>query len=425
MKKIFSLVVMAALTVSCLGGCGKAYDDNVVNISILSSKPEIFVALDNVIKEFEEENEDIRIKSVKYSQASSYREKLSSMNARDNAPTLSLVDSAHIKEFDDICLDLSSENWINEVAGEVPDIAKNEKGEVVAFPFSTEGTGFIYNKKVIDQAGIDVEKIRTINDLEEAFQKVNAIGKGALIITNEEWSLGDHFFGTFYGADIKHKGIDNKTYFENLKRDIDTIGENEVLNGLIDTFDIMKKYNIYSDNPLAPSYDKCSEMLGSGEVGFWYMGNWASQNVITAGSGNKEFGFVPVPVSNNASEPGNKSISVGITKYFIVNKNSSDKQIEAAKKFLDYLVFNEQGNKFITEECKIIPAFKNISIPDEDPLVNEILKYRNEDNTIELINGYLPPNNSKYLGGALRKYLNNDISREQLIEEIKNFWINS
>lgn len=425
MKKIFSLVVMAALTVSCLAGCGKAYDDNVVNISILSSKPEIVVALDNVIKEFEEENEDIRIKSVKYSQASSYREKLSSMKSRDNAPTLSLVDSAHIKEFDDICLDLSSENWINEVAGGIPDIAKNEKGEVVAFPFSTEGTGFIYNKKVIDQAGIDVEKIRTINDLEEAFQKVNAIGKSALIITNEEWSLGDHFFGTFYGADIKHKGIDNKTYFENLKRDIDTIGENEVLNGLIDTFDIMKKYNIYSDNPLAPSYDKCFEILGSGEVGFWYMGNWASQNIIAAGNGNKEFGFVPVPVSNNASEPGNKSISVGITKYFIVNKNSSDKQIEAAKKFLDYLVFNEQGNKFITEECKIIPAFKNISIPDKDPLINEIIKYRNEDNTIELINSYLPPNNSKYLGSALKKYLNNDISREQLIEEIKNFWINS
>ena len=205
-------------------------------------------------------------------------------------------------------------------------------------------SGFIYNKKIIDEAGINPDKIRTISDLEEAFKKINAIGKGSLIITNEEWSLGDHFLAISYGADVKKKGTDNKSYFENLRRNTESIKDNEILNGLLDTFDIMKKYNIYSDNPLAPSYDKCAEMLGSGEVGFWYMGNWASPNIITAGEGNTDFGFIPVPISNNSSDNG---IAVGITKYFIVNKNSSDKQIEAAKRFLNYLVYDEHGNKFI------------------------------------------------------------------------------
>lgn len=425
MKKIFSLVTMAAFTLSLLAGCGKVEDDNIVNISILNSKPEIVAALENVIKEFENENEDIRIKTVKYSQAGSYRDKVRSMESAGNAPTLTVVDSADISKFNGICSDLSSEKWLNDISGGISDIAKNDKGEVVAFPFSTEGAGFIYNKRVIDEAGIDVDSIRTIVDLEGAFQKINAIGKDALIIANEEWSLGDHFSATFYGADVKKKGVDNKSYFENLKRDADIIGENETLNGLIDTFDIMKKYNIYSDNPLAPSYDKCAEILGSGEVGFWYMGNWALPSIRAAGSGNEEFGFVPVPVSNNASDIGNKEIAVGITKYIIVNKNSSDKQIEAAKKFLDYIVYSEHGNKFITEDCGIIPAFNNIKVSDNDPLVKEIIKYRDNNDTIELMNSYLPPNNSNIIGNAMKKYLNNEITREQLIEEIKNFWVNS
>lgn len=425
MKRIFSLICMSALTLFFLTGCGSEADDNVVNISILNSKPEISQAIEKVIKEFEDKNEDIRIKSVKYSQANSYSDKLNSMASVDNAPTLTLVDAAHISMFSDLGLDLSSEKWIDDISGGISDIAKNDKGEIIVFPFATEGAGFIYNKKVIDDAGIDVDKIRTISDLEEAFRKINAIGKSSLIITNEEWSLGDHFLSTFYAADVKKDGSDNKSYFENLKRNAESIGENETLNGLIDTFDIMKKYNIYADSPLVPSYDKCAEMLGRGEVGFWYMGNWASQNIIAAGDGNNEFGFVPVPVSNNSSDAGNNEIALGITKYFIINKNSSDKQIEAAKRFLEYLVYDEDGNKFMTEDSCVIPAFDNIQVPEKDPLVNEIIKYRDNGNTVELMNSYLPSNNSKVLGNALRKYLNNEITREQLIDQIESFWMNA
>lgn len=425
MKRIFCMVAISMVTLSLFTGCGKKDDDNIVNISILNSKPEIAMALEDIIDDFEDENKDIRIKTVKYSQSGSYKDKLGAMAEADNAPTLTLVDAAHIDMFSNICSDLSSEKWVNDVSGGISDIGKNTNGEVIAFPFSTEGAGFIYNKKVTDEAGIDVNKIRTISDLEEAFKKINSIGKGALIITNEEWSLGDHFLATFYAADVKKNNTENKLYFDNLKKNSENIGENKVLNGLLDTFDVMKKYNLYADNPLAPSYDKCAEVLGSGEVGFWYMGNWASQNILSASNGNNSFGFIPVPTSNNSSDIGNNEIAVGITKYFILNKNSSDKQLDAAKKFLNYLVYDELGNKFMTEECGIIPAFDNIQVPEKDPLVKEITKYRNDGDVVELMNSYLPANNSKILGNALRKYLNNEITREQLIKQIEDFWMNS
>ena len=420
MKKIMYMCVAGVLSL-LLTSCNTNSDHNIINISILNSKPEITASLDNVIKDFTKEYDNININIVKYSQTGSYIEKLNALKAANNLPTLTLIDSAHIDNFKDLAVDLSSEQWINDISISLPDTSKSANGEIVAFPFAIEGTGFIYNKKVIDEAGIDINSINTISSLEEAFKKVNSIGKSALIVTNEEWSLGDHFLATFYSADSKDYASAT-SYFENLKSNAESLAQNPKLNGIIDMFDIMKAYNMYSDSPLTPSYDKCAEVLGKGEVGFWYMGNWASQNIMNASSGNKDFGFIPVPLSNNPSDYGNNELCIGVTKYFIIDKNSSIAQQEAAKQFLNYLVYSEKGQKFLVEDCGLIPAFGNIKTTKEDPLVNELVKFRDSGKTVELMNGYLPVDNSQVVGGALRKYLNNEISREELIQNIIDFW---
>lgn len=428
MKKIVSLGIACVVLILALSGCsakGTTNDDNVINISILNSKSEITEALENVINDFMHDNKDMNIKLVKYSHTGTYSDRLAGLCAVDNVPTLTLMDVADIDNFRDYCLELSNEKWVNEVIGGIADIAKNDKGEVIGFPFSTEGAGFIYNKKVVSEAGVNAENIKTIKDLEDAFKKVKASGKDALIIANEDWSLADHFLATAYSVDMKAKNSDGKAYFQDLKKSSDSILTNENINGLIDTFDIMKEYNVYMDQPLLPSYDMCAKLLGNGKVGFWYNGNWASKNILSNSNGNNEFGFIPVPMSNNASDSMNSAIAVGITKYFVISKSASEKQIEAAKRLLNYFVYDERGNKFLAEDCGIIPAFSNISIPQTDPLVNEIIRFRDADQTIEMVNSYLPNNNSKELGLSLRKYLNNEITREKLMNDIKNFWKNS
>ena len=125
----------------------------------------------------------------------------------------------------------------------------------------------------------------------------------------------------------------------------------------------------------------------------------------------------------------------GVDDIFFVTGGSSTYLTDAIARFNRYLgkdVFfltgtDEHGQKIqqIAEDAGIIPAFDNISVPEEDPLVKEIINYRDAGNTVELMNTYLPSNNSKILGNALRKYLNNEISREQLIDQIKDFWRNS
>ena len=423
MKKLISLFLVCITSVVLFIGCGEKNNvsDNIVNISILNSKNEIEPELNELINEFTKENKDINIKVIKIGQTGKYKEKLDSMYQLGNAPTMFLIDTSNIDSYKENCLDLSKEQWIKDISGEVSDIVKTDDGKVVGFPFATEGIGFIYNKKVLNEAGVDAKKINTISALKEAFEKIEAIGKKGIIVTNEDWSLGDHFSATYYAVEKEELNNKSSEYFKSLK--YKDLKNNKVLNGLIDTFDLMKQYNIYSDNPLLPTYSKGTELFFEGNIGFWYMGNWVSQEILKNNSGNYEFGFIPVPISNNPSDYGNNEIALGVTKYILVDdKNSSEAQKEAAKKFLNYLVYNKTGNEFLLNKARVIPAFSNLDVNSEDPLTKDIIKYRNANKTMELMNSYLPLDNSKVIGEGFRRYLNNEINREELISIIQTFW---
>ena len=421
MRRRISLCITCIIAIFMLSGCNTGRDKGVVNISILNSKPEITLYLEEAINEFTKENEDINIKIVKYNTLNSSYNKLMNMYQYGNAPTISMMSTAHINDIKNNFVDLSKEKWVKDIIVDTPSMVKNDKGKLIAFPFSTEGAGFIYNKKIMQEAGINVDSINTIQSLEEALMKVESIGKKGMIITNEEWSLGEHFLSTAYSSDSANYE-DKGKYIEELKNGSINIKDNVYLNGLIDTFDIMKKYNMYSDSPLTPSYEKCAEVMASGEVGFWYMGNWASQMITS--DNNKEFGFIPVPISNNASDYGNNKIVLGITNYLVIDKeNNSKEQQEAAKKFLNWLVYNKKGAKFMIDDAGVISAFNGMGTIKGDPLVDEIVNYRDNDKVMEFMNSYLPANASEVVGGGLKRYLNNEINREQLLEIIKNFWL--
>lgn len=60
MKKISYICLVGILSL-LLTSCGTHSDDNIVNISILNSKPEISANLDNAIKEFTKENNNINL----------------------------------------------------------------------------------------------------------------------------------------------------------------------------------------------------------------------------------------------------------------------------------------------------------------------------------------------------------------------------
>lgn len=299
---------------------------------------------------------------------------------------------------------------------------RNSKGELIAFPFAVEGMGLIYNQKVMEECGIDVDKIHTRDALEEAFKKVENSGRKAVIITNDDWSLANHFFTTAYSV----KSSDSKAkvdFITDLKAGKVDLAKDETINGLLDTFDLMKSYNMYKDAPLTNSNDRCAEALGRGEVGFWYMGNWALQDILKSDVNKGDYGFIPVPISNDASDYGNNEITAAV-KYLVIDKESNSvEQQEAAKKFINWLVYEEEGNDFMVNEAGLIPGVVANDIEFTNSLSNSIKTYQENNQVIEQMMAYLPHENITEVGNLLRAYLDNQIDRSTFLNGLKNFWM--
>lgn len=431
MKWFKGLVSVMAVSL-VISACGNSKEANTpadgssgkeVKITLLNSKGEIQQQLEEAVKEFHTDNPDITVEVTAAPAGTSPFERASTLYASGNPPTMLIMDTGDVEKFKDRILDLSGEKW-NADAVENATVLTTFDGKNYGFPLAIEGYGFIYNKAVLDKAvggTFDPTTIKTRTDLENLFKQIEASGKKALIISPMDWSLGAHYLPLAYAGQNKDMAEVDK-FIEGLKAGTADLSTNNVFNGLMDTFDVMMKYNIDQNSPLSGVYERGAEMLGKGEVGIWFQGNWAWPQIKSFDPSNGTYGFLPVPVSNNAADYGNQEISSAVSKRIIIDKEkSTPEQQEAAKKFLNWLVYDQKGQDFLVNKASIIPAFKNITLPAADPLGQSIQDYIAKGKSEQSMST-LPADHWAKVGASMQKYLSKSGDRTMLTNEIMEYW---
>lgn len=400
---------------------GKAKNQK-VKITFLNTKGEIQAHLEEVAKDFTNEK-GIELEIIPCGAGQSPFEKMTSMYASGNAPTLSMMDVGDLPKFKDKMLDLSSEKWVNDAMAGSLDVATIDN-ELLAFPFAVEGFGLIYNKETIENAtgeSFDHNTITTRDDLKNLFEKIEAGGTAPIIISPLDWSLGAHYTSIAYAAEGKNlNGINS--IMDNLKTAKLDLHTNTTFNSLIDTFDLLSNYNLDKEDPLAGTYDTGAEAVSTGKSAFWFMGNWAWPQIQELSNGKGEFGFIPVPLD---IEGTSNKLAAGPTKYVAVDsEQSTQEQQNAALTFLNWLVYEETGQNGLINKCSIIPAFLNINKAPEDTLAKSIIDYIGRGETIPMVLTF-PSDYWKEVGAYMQKYLAKYSNREQLFDEIETYWKNS
>src|SRR5690606_8311343 len=98
------------------------------------------------------------------------------LTASGKTVTLAMVAPDTVNgKYKDFGIDLSEEAWIDET----DNAFANENGEIVGFPFSIEGLGLVYNKKVVEDAvggTFDPFTINTRDKLVELLDQIKASG---------------------------------------------------------------------------------------------------------------------------------------------------------------------------------------------------------------------------------------------------------
>ncbi|HBU84826.1 MAG TPA: carbohydrate ABC transporter substrate-binding protein [Paenibacillus sp.] len=429
------LSVLSLVMVVILSACGGAKSGagtesssssgDSVKITLLNSKAEINSQLEQAAKDFQSENPNITLEIVPVGSGQSPFEKASALYASGNPTTMMMLDTGDVEKFKDRVMDLTSEKWMKD-AVENSTTATTFEEKNYAFPLSIEGYGFIYNQKILDQAvggTFDPQSMQTTAQLDELFQKIAATGKSPLIVSPMDWSLGAHYLALAYGGQSPDRAKVDQ-FISDLKAGTVDLASNAVFNGLMDTFDLMKTYNIDKASPLSGTYERGPEVLGKGEVGIWFQGNWAWPQIHSFDTADGQYGFLPVPISNNPDDFGNTQISAAVSKRILIDKEkSTPAQQEAAKKFLDWIVYEAKGQDFLVNQASVIPAFSNITLEPADPLGKSISEYIKAGKIEESMSA-LPADHWSKLGASMQKYLADVIDRNGLAKEIQDYWTN-
>ena len=255
-KKLICALMTAAMAGSLVSGLTVSADsDSQVTISLYTTLPNKDSQFEQLCEEFMEENPDIKVNYIAYD--SSEKQKWMTLYASGEAPTVSIMDPIDIQENIEnmAAYDLDEDSWITDQVDEsYLDVFKGEDGKLYAVPNCVTAMGIVYNKTVIEKATgepFDPSSIKSNTDLEALCEKIQAGGVSPIMFTGVDWSLGSHYLSQVFSG-IQGDAEAQQNFINSLKDGSAELKSNAAWNSVMDTFDIIAKYNYNSNDPLCP-----------------------------------------------------------------------------------------------------------------------------------------------------------------------------
>jgi raffinose/stachyose/melibiose transport system substrate-binding protein len=431
MKKATKFAAVALASVLAFSGCASTTESasatctEPAEVTMLGTiKVEIQDQFLAAVDAYNASQQCYTVKSIPGDDKLTFLQNVTPMYAAKNAPTI-MYALQEIPDMADKVMD-----WTGTKLAELasPDllIAANIGGKQVGVPSTAEAFGLLYNKTVLDSAGVVAADIKTRDDLEAAFKALQASGTGAIRFSAIWWSLGAHVTNTYFAnAADNHEG--RLAVLDGLADGTKKLSADPVFKDYLATFELMKKYNQAKPNLADTEYDASVADLAAGKAGFWFMGNWAEPNLLTA-SPDTDFGIMPLPISNNADAYGNNSISVGVPGYFMIDtEQSTEAERTGAVDFLTWLYTTPEGQKFVAGPVadggmNFIPVYSGFTVEPETFMAREIAAYVNGNKTIEWINTYYPAGGQDLYGASGQKLITSKIDGAMYASELEAAW---
>ena len=407
MKKLLAILLVLTMVIAL--ACPIAFAAP-IEVTIFNSKMEIQSQLEELANQWNSSHDDVSIE-VYYS-SDTVAAHMASRYAAKNPYVLAMVDAKDIYSLGpEHAIDMSDQDWVKDTTQAI-----TVDGKVLGFPVCVEARGILYNADAIEAAtgeAFDPAAIKTTEDFVALIDKLVAGGMAAPCgLQKEDWSLAAHFFASVYEM---HEDPD--AFIAGIKDGSIKLADDPVFNALMDTFDVMKANNWMKSAPLSAVREDTEMNLALGEIAFKYGGNWDWSD-IKEFDPDEHLGMMPVP---SALEGYNERLVGGGSKYFFIDNSVSAEQQEAAKQFLNWLVYDEAGQDFLVNTCALVPAFSNITLPVSDPLGASVKSFADTGAMVGNYN-YLPDDHYAKVGISFQKYLADQIDRAGFADEVTAYW---
>lgn len=407
-KATLAITLAAAMAATAV----PAMADDKVSITIFNSKMEIQSQFEEMAEKYAEDN-GINIE-VYYSN-DTVAAHLATKYSSGDPYTLAMVDAKDVYSLaKDHAIDMSDQEWVKNT-----NYAIGIDDQINGFPMCVEARGLIYNANAIEAITgetFNPDDYKTLDSFKELIEQLKEGGMETPTgIMKEDWSLGGHFL-----SQVSEEQPDVEEFITKLHEGEADLINNEKFNSLMDFFDVMMENNYAKDSAIAAEREVTEMMLAEGEIAFMYGGNW-DWSVINAYDYTENMGMMPIP--QNTDDGTNEKLVGGGSKYFMIDSSdaTTDEQRQAALDFLEWLADSEEGQKFITEDCALVPAFTNNENEVADPLGKSVKKYADEGAMIDNYN-YMPDDHISLCGAIFQKYLAGQMDRAEFATEIEDYW---
>ena len=417
-KRIAGLLLVGGLSLT-LSACqeatklkeSQAAAEPKLILQVRNPKVEISKQFEQMAKAYEKENPHIDIQVETVGGATDDLADLKAQIAAGEGPDIFTNNGYEQgKLWKNLLEELSDQPWVTHAYNEtLTPMTFDEK--LYGMPVNMEGYGFIYNKDLFEKAGIQTPPT-TRTELEKAAKQLQEAGITPFANGYyEEWKLGVFLLNIAFAQQD-----DPDEFIKNLHSGSEKITTNQAFKEMVDLLDLTVKYG--NEQPLTTDYSMELNMFTKGEAAILLQGNWV-QPMIDQASPNMNIGFMPIPIND---EPKNDALVVSVPNYWVINKQSSSEKKKEAKKFLQWMVSSTQGQSYMTEQFKFIPAFKNIETNHLGPLAHDTLTYYKQGKTLSSNWFHFPVGIREEFGSSMQLYIDNQLNRDQLLQELQETW---
>ena len=388
-RKLVSLMLVAAMAVSMLAGCGnsngktsnsggKKDASSEGTVYFLNFKPEQADQWKELAEKYTDET-GVPV-TVETAASGTYESTLKSEMAKDEAPTLFQVNGpVGLASWKDYCYDLKDSDLYSQLKSD--DFAlKSDDGQVLGIAYVIETYGIIYNKALVaDYCALDGAKISDASEI-NSFDKLKEVADDMQARKDE---LGIN--GAFTSA-----GMDSssdwrfKTHLANLpiyyEYKADGIESTDAIKGTyLDNYKNI--WDLYiTDSTIEPTMlssatgEDAAAEFAMGEAVFYQNGTWAYNDIKDNEVADDDMGMLPIYIGIDGEE--NQGLCTGSENYWCVNKKASEEDIKATLDFINWVMTSDEGCEFVRDELQFVTPFKSMDdyLP-ENPLVKAANEY--------------------------------------------------
>ena len=369
-KKLISTALTAAMLGTSLLAAVPVHAAD-AELRLVNGKIEIDSQLKAYAEEYEKET-GVKVTIESLGGGVDINGQLKNYYAAGNMPDMFVFGPDSYQSFKDWLEPLDGEAWVDDTDYEFV----GEDGKVCGFPYAVEGIGIIYNKDILDKAGVDPAGLTTIDAYKTAFETIDGmkdeLGIQAVCSVAAESgqmyrSTGNHMMATYYAQGVERG---DRSFVD--KANAGEIDE-ERMGQFAEWIGLLFQYA--DPNVLVSgTYDDQLALWAQGKTAFITQGNWIDPSLPTYDA-TFACGIAPCAFSTEETD----GILVDAPSFWGIYKDGAN--VDAAKAFFEAIASSEAGQKCLVEECGTVSPFKSCELVPITPLAASMIPYIQEGKT--------------------------------------------